>query len=205
MTGPEPTRFWNVPNTLSVGRLVLSFVVFALVAVGWYVAALVVFAVAAISDALDGYLARRLNQATAIGRQLDPLIDKVMVAGAFIYFATIEGTGVMPWMVTAIVVRELLIQGVRSLIEGRGEPFGANMAGKLKTTFQCLAIVAILLVLIVRPGRGWLYARDGLTWIAVILTIYSGLGYLALAWPRLRGASPPLRAGEVAVTGASRD
>jgi CDP-diacylglycerol--glycerol-3-phosphate 3-phosphatidyltransferase len=203
MAGPDSTRFWNVPNALSVGRLALSVVLFALIARGWYVAALVVFVVAAISDALDGYLARRLNQATDIGRQLDPLVDKVMVAGAFIYFATIEGTGVAPWMVTAIVVRELLIQGVRSLIEGRGEPFGANLAGKLKTTFQCLAIVAVLLALIARPSPGWLIARDVITWTSVILTIYSGVGYLALAWPMLRGASPPLRAGEVA--GGARD
>ena len=86
-----------------------------------------------------------------------------------------------------IVVRELVVQAVRSLIEGRGEPFGARWAGKLKTAVQCLSIVAILLALAFPPGRVGLFVRDALTWSAVGLTVYSGLGYLGLAWPVLRG------------------
>ena len=87
-------------------------------------------------------------------------------------------------MVTAIVVRELLIQGLRSLLEGQGQAFGAKMAGKLKTTFQCLSISAIL-ALPGRPSPGppWLVGRDVLTWSAVGLTLYSGLGYVAPAMP----------------------
>ncbi len=82
----------------------------------------------------DGYFARLLKQGTPIGRQLDPLVDKVIVSGCYIYLASIsEKTGVYPWMVTAIVVRELLIQGLRSLLEGQGTAFGAGLAGKLKT------------------------------------------------------------------------
>ena len=78
----------------------------------------------------------------------------MIVSGCYIYLATIPGTGVFPWMVTAIVVRELLIQGLRSLLEGQGQPFGAKMAGKLKTTVQCLSISAVLLVLSSRsPAR----------------------------------------------------
>ena len=106
-----------------------------------------VFVLAAVTDALDGYFARLLNQDTPLGRQLDPLIDKVIVAGCYIYLVTIPETGVWPWMVTAIVVRELLIQGLRSQLEGQGQPFGARTAGKLKTVVQCLSISAILLVL----------------------------------------------------------
>ena len=105
------------------------------------------FVAAAITDALDGYFARLLKQDTPIGRQLDPLIDKVIVSGCYIYLVTIPGTGVAPWMVTVIVVRELLIQGLRSHLEGKGQAFGARTAGKLKTLVQCLSIVAILLVL----------------------------------------------------------
>ena len=86
-------------------------------------------------------------------------------------------------MVTTIVVRELLIQGLRSHLEGQGEAFGAKMAGKLKTTVQCLSIIAILLCLATRPGPGWLLGRDVLTWLAVGLTIYSGLGYSAPPCP----------------------
>ena len=95
-------------------------------------------------------------------------------------------------MVTTIVVRELLIQGLRSLLEGRGEAFGARTAGKLKTLFQCLAISAILLCLASWPPQpALLVARDVLTWLAVALTFYSGLVYIAVALPMLRGDAPP--------------
>src|SRR5262249_39846294 len=143
-----PRRFWNVPNTLTVSRLVLAVWVFALIANEWYLWALWLFTIAAITDALDGYFARLLKQDTALGRQLDPLVDKVIVSGCYIYLATnYRETGVMPWMVTAIVVRELLIQGLRSHLEGRGQAFGARMAGKLKTVFQCLSICLVLFCL----------------------------------------------------------
>ncbi len=176
MAGPAAERFWNVPNTLTVGRLVLAVIVFVLISFDRFLAALAVFGLAALTDALDGYLARLLNQTTALGRQLDPLIDKVVVAGAYIYLLTVPGTGLQPWMVTTIVIRELLIQGLRSHLEGQGEAFGAKTAGKLKTTVQCLSIVAILLCLSIRPTRAGLLGRDLLTVLAVLLTIYSGLG-----------------------------
>jgi CDP-diacylglycerol--glycerol-3-phosphate 3-phosphatidyltransferase len=190
-SAPAPSAspaFWNVPNTLTVGRLGLSMVVFALIGLGSYFAALAVFGVAALTDALDGYLARRLNQETPLGRQLDPLVDKVIVAGAYIYLLSVPGTGVQPWMVTTIVIRELLIQGLRSHIEGQGQAFGAKTAGKVKTTVQCLSISAILagLWLGLRPGSAWLVGRDVLTWLAVVLTLYSGLGYVYAALPALR-------------------
>ena len=101
-------RFWNVPNTLTVSRLGLAVFVFTMISNGWYAGALALFVLAAATDALDGYFARLLGQDTPLGRQLDPLIDKVIVSGAYIYLAAIPGTGVHPWMVTAIVVRELV-------------------------------------------------------------------------------------------------
>jgi CDP-diacylglycerol--glycerol-3-phosphate 3-phosphatidyltransferase len=186
-SAPSKPRFWNVPNTLTVGRLALAVIVFALIALEQYTLALAAFVVAALSDALDGYFARLLKQDTPIGRQLDPLIDKVIVSGCYIYLAAIPGTGVYPWMVTAIVVRELLIQGLRSLLEGQGQPFGAKMAGKLKTLIQCFSISAVLLALaLAAPPSGLLWVRDILTWLAVALTIYSGASYLAGAMPALR-------------------
>jgi CDP-diacylglycerol---glycerol-3-phosphate 3-phosphatidyltransferase len=185
-----PRTFWNVPNTLTVSRLVLALFVFALIANEFYLWALVLFAIAAVTDALDGYFARLLKQDTALGRQLDPLVDKVIVAGCYIYLATIPETGVLPWMVTAIVVRELLIQGLRSHLEGRGQAFGAKMAGKLKTVIQCFSICMVLYCLTTLAPKElnliwWL--RDGLTWLAVILTIYSGLSYVWIALPNFRG------------------
>jgi CDP-diacylglycerol--glycerol-3-phosphate 3-phosphatidyltransferase len=186
-TAPAAPRFWNVPNTLTISRLLLAVVVVACIALERYAAALAVFIAAAISDALDGYFARLLKQDTPIGRQLDPLIDKVIVSACYIFLATIPGTGVLPWMVTAIVVRELLIQGLRSLLEGQGQPFGAKMAGKLKTTIQCCSISAVLLALTLdHPPAALLWIRDLLTWLAVALTIYSGVSYLRIAMPSLR-------------------
>ena len=186
-----PENFWNVPNALTLSRLALAVVVFACVAQAWYRTALAVFILAALTDALDGYFARLLDQGTAIGRQLDPLVDKVIVCGAFIYLLTIPETGLAPWMVTTIVVRELMIQGLRSHLEGGGQAFGAKTAGKLKTLTQCLSISAILVVLSLQPSPALRIARDVLTWSAVGLTIYSGLGYFALAIPKLKGGAPP--------------
>jgi CDP-diacylglycerol--glycerol-3-phosphate 3-phosphatidyltransferase len=190
MADPAVSTFWNVPNTLTVGRLVLSVFVFGLIGYGFYFSALALFGLAALSDALDGYLARKLNQETPLGRQLDPLVDKVIVSGSYIYLLTIKAeTGLAPWMVTAVVIRELLIQGLRSHLEGRGQAFGAKTAGKIKTVFQCLSISAILLVLWLNlpTGSPWLLARDVFTWIAVGMTLYSGLGYFASAMPSLKG------------------
>jgi CDP-diacylglycerol--glycerol-3-phosphate 3-phosphatidyltransferase len=193
VVAPAFPGFWNVPNTLTVGRLGLAVLVFILVDHELYVWALVVFVIAALTDALDGYFARLLNQDTPLGRQLDPLIDKVIVCGCYIYLCALGGTGVMPWMVTAIVVRELLIQGLRSHLEGQGQPFGARTTGKLKTVVQCCSISAVLLCLALGSNVGisvpqalvWL--RDGLTWLAVALTLYSGLVYVWIAFPKLRG------------------
>ncbi len=179
--------FWNVPNAITLSRLALAGFVFAGIAYGYFLAALVVFVAASLTDALDGFVARRLNQATAIGRQLDPLVDKVINCGTYIYLLTLPSTstGLYPWMVTTIVVRELLIQGLRSHLEGGGQAFGAKTAGKYKTFFQCVSISAILVVEWLQPvgtAHFRLAAiRDLTTWLAVGLTIYSGLGYFALA------------------------
>jgi CDP-diacylglycerol---glycerol-3-phosphate 3-phosphatidyltransferase len=190
MSAPPRPRFWNVPNSLTVARLGLAIVVFALIGAGAYAWALGLFIAAAVTDALDGYFARLLKQDTPIGRQLDPLIDKVIVSGSYIYLLTIPDTGVAPWMVTVIVVRELLIQGLRSHLEGQGQAFGARTAGKLKTLVQCLSVAAVLLVLSLGPQSppavSWV--RDGLTYLAVALTLYSGLSYAFVALPGLRAA-----------------
>ncbi len=189
MIAPAPRRFWNVPNTLTVSRLVLAILVFVLIEFQSFIWALAFFLIAAVTDALDGYFARLLKQDTALGRQLDPLIDKVIVSGCYIYLATIPGTGVMAWMVTAIVIRELLLQGLRSHLEGQGQPFGARMSGKIKTVVQCLSISAVLCCLGLEPPQApmLLWVRDGLTWLAVVLTLYSGFSYVWIAFPRLRG------------------
>lgn len=178
--------FWNAANVLTLSRLALAPLIFGLIAYGAYLAAVGVFAVAALTDWFDGQIARRLGINSAVGRQLDPLVDKVLVAGCYVYLLAIgPQTGLAPWMVTAILARELIVQAIRGLIEGRGEPFGAKMAGKLKATAQFLAIIAILLVLAGFSSRAWVVARDALIWASVVLTVVSGVQYLALAWPQI--------------------
>jgi CDP-diacylglycerol--glycerol-3-phosphate 3-phosphatidyltransferase len=188
-TTEAPTPgFWNVPNTLTVSRLGLAVLVFGSISFGWYPWALGLFIAAALTDALDGYFARLLNQGTPLGRQLDPLVDKVIVCGVYIYLCAIPGTGVWPGMVAVIVIREMLIQGLRSHLEAQGHNFGAKLAGKLKTLFQCLSISAVLLALsMTSPPDPLLLVRDILTWTAVILTLWSGLSYGWSALPKLRG------------------
>lgn len=181
-------RFWNIPNALSISRLALAAVAWGLIARSLFTAALVVFSIAAITDALDGFIARLLKQESDIGRQLDPLVDKILIIGTLVYLLTIPETGVAPWMVAAVTTRELAIQWVRSLLEGRGIAFGAKASGKLKTVFQCLAIVAVLFVSAIGvdrypPAR---IVRDALLWIAVLQTLYSGIVYAKLAAPRLK-------------------
>lgn len=188
---PETSRpvragFWTVPNLLTLSRLGLGLGVVALIEAGSPRAALAVFGAASLTDWLDGFAARRLGQTSAIGRQLDPLVDKLVVCAILIELLTVPRTGLAGWMVSVIVARELLVQAVRSLVEGRGEPFGAKMAGKLKTTFQMLAIAAVLAVMGTSASPGWSYARDGLIWCAVVLTIYSGAGYVVAAWPTIK-------------------
>ena len=181
----DPTTeppFWNLPNALTLSRPALGAVAWGLIAYEKYAAALGVFLVAALTDALDGWLARKLGQASAIGRALDPLVDKVLIIGTLAYLLPVHKSGVLPIMVAVISARELVIQWLRSLIEGKGEPFGANAAGKLKTIFQCIAVIASLVGLAfgIAGNRPFAIGRDIILWLATGLTVYSGVVYLSL-------------------------
>jgi CDP-diacylglycerol--glycerol-3-phosphate 3-phosphatidyltransferase len=189
MTRPEPP-FWNLANVLTLSRLALAPLIFALIVFKYPIAAVAVFLFAAVTDWLDGQAARRLGLNSAIGRQLDPLVDKVLVLGCYIYLlAAVPDSGLAPWMVVAILARELIVQSIRSLIEGRGEPFGAKLSGKLKTVTQFAAIIAVLVVQAYPATSSLRLARDILIWSSVLLTIGSGFHYLVLAWPALAGAA----------------
>ena len=101
-----------------------------------------------------------------------------------------------PWMVTVVVARELIINGLRSYLESLGAQFGADLLGKLKMGLQCAALIAIFVTLL-RPAGSWplawlcVWARDGLVWAMVLATILSGLQYLWKAAVLLKGASTP--------------
>jgi len=146
--GPPQERFWNLPNTITVLRTCALPVLLLLPlfadpagsrAVAW------VFIVAATTDLLDGWLARRGKQVTSIGKLLDPLADKLLASTALIVLLAM---GRIPlwatWMVVVIVGRELAVTGLRGLASARGHVMAASWLGKLKTLSQNIAIGALL-------------------------------------------------------------
>ncbi|MEM9185398.1 MAG: CDP-diacylglycerol--glycerol-3-phosphate 3-phosphatidyltransferase [Planctomycetota bacterium] len=173
---------WNVPNRLSAARLLLAVACFVALSLEAYAAGLTLFVLAAITDWLDGYWARRFNQITQLGRILDPFADKLLVCGTFIYLAAIPASGVAPWMAVVVMARELLVTALRSFVEQAGGDFSAKWAGKGKMVFQCAAILGALVVLMRgEPDGALARANQVVLWAAVALTVYSGWGYASAA------------------------
>jgi CDP-diacylglycerol--glycerol-3-phosphate 3-phosphatidyltransferase len=188
-TNAKPNLF-NVPNQLTVSRLVLSIVLFVLIALQMYLVSLIVFVVAASTDWLDGYYARKYGQVTALGRILDPFVDKIIICGTFIFLAAVPSSEIAPWMAVVIVGRELLVTALRSYLEGEGADFSAAMSGKLKMVLQCLAAGASLYALSQPERPQWLhYTLVVSVWSAVALTVYSGMAYVQRAITIMRGTS----------------
>src|SRR5215831_1982217 len=141
---PERPPVFNLPNQLTAARFVLAIVLFVLIELDQWVWCIIVFAVAAFTDWLDGYLARKQGLVSTLGRNLDPLVDKVLVCGAFIFLLPKgAAAGLAAWMVTVVVGRELIITGLRSFLENRGATFGADWLGKAKMVLQCATLFAI--------------------------------------------------------------
>ncbi|MFO0928776.1 MAG: CDP-diacylglycerol--glycerol-3-phosphate 3-phosphatidyltransferase [Gemmataceae bacterium] len=177
----RPSVF-NLPNQLTASRLLLSVLLFALIALEHWLGCLVVFALAALTDWLDGYIARRQGLSTSLGRVFDPLVDKVLICGAFIFLlpdgSRPDAGWLTPWMVVVVVAREFLITGLRGYLEAVGVRFGADWLGKLKMGLQCAALVAIFASLYYADSPLFAWTRDGLIWAMLATTILSGLQYL---------------------------
>jgi CDP-diacylglycerol--glycerol-3-phosphate 3-phosphatidyltransferase len=183
----SPPVLNNLPNQLTAARLVLAVALFVFIAVGMWLWCLVVFAAAAVTDWLDGYLARKQGLTSAFGRNFDPLVDKVLVCGAYIFLLPygLAEAWLLPWMVTVIVARELVITGLRSFLENQGATFGADWLGKLKMGLQCAALFGIFAFLQLQHSGAaeavvGLVAtvRDGLVYSMLAATALSGLQYL---------------------------
>jgi CDP-diacylglycerol--glycerol-3-phosphate 3-phosphatidyltransferase len=199
----RPTVF-NVPNYLTALRLVLAVFVFALIGLAQsykegtvdaihrelYGAATVVFLIAAATDWIDGYWARKYGQITQVGRIFDPFVDKVIVCGTFIYLVASPGSQVTGWMAVTIVCRELLVTALRGQVEEQGMDFSANWAGKIKMVVQCAAAALSLAVLSYYPVNGApaavTWTLIALLWFTVAITVYSGAGYVVAAARMLR-------------------
>lgn len=161
--------FSTLPNTLSVLRIALSPVFYALFTSGdplqqqW---SLAVFLVAALTDWYDGVLARRHNTVTTMGKFLDPLADKVLTSAAFIAFAT---TGMVAWwMVLVIVIRDIAITFLRSLAEARGAHITTSKSAQTKTFIQ-MAVLYYLLLAVVGRDVAWLRGAIGVDAFAALL------------------------------------
>lgn len=169
----------NVPNALSFTRLVLAIGVGILIEYGYFTAAWITFVIAASTDFVDGYWARRFDQITKLGRILDPFVDKIIITAAMVALVGVPTSGVAAWMVTVIIGRELLVTSLRGMVEGSGGDFSARWLGKWKMLFQCVAVVACLILADLVAPPAWLFwfARVSL-WAAVLMTIASGVDYV---------------------------
>ncbi len=180
LTSPSSSNI-NVPNALSVARLGLAIVVCILIEWHFFLPAVICFLVAASTDWIDGWWARRFQQVTKLGRILDPFVDKIIISGAMIALCAIPNSGIAPWMATLVVGRELLVTSLRGLVEGQGGDFSAKPLGKWKMVAQCAAIVSVLIELQYAVGPNWLHWTSvGLVWLAILLTVLSGMEYVML-------------------------
>lgn len=183
----------NLPNAITLSRLILT--ALFVIAVGFpgtvgYAIALITFSVAAATDWLDGYLARKLGLVTPLGKLLDPLADKILVCAAFVFFSAKEFCPV--WATALIIAREFLVTGLRQIAVEAGQVLAADRLGKWKTTFQLTFCITGLVWLtfnsaqnagqvggwlrdLARP-EGWLLPAS--LWIAVALTLISGANYV---------------------------
>lgn len=194
---PDNVRraMFNIPNSFTAARLLLSLVLFYFIVTGWFITALVFFIIAAGTDWFDGYYARKYDQVTTLGRILDPFADKVIICGTFILLSAIPAMidtglwGLQAWMVVIIVGRELLVTTLRSFIEQQGGDFSAKMSGKLKMVLQCVAAGVCLFYLSYENADAptWcLRLMAASIWGTILLTVYSGGVYVAAAARLLR-------------------
>jgi len=190
----------NLPNFLTLLRILLAPVFMALFVIEnvWTrLAALVIFIIASLTDMYDGYYARKYGIATSFGKFMDPLADKILTSIAFISFATLNY--VEAWMVLAIVIREFLITGLRSLAAYKGVLITPTRMAKVKTFLQMTAIAVILLFINLKTflpplGQDWAMFDSPVTlqvfyWLmvaTVVVTVGTGIDYVIRSFYLLR-------------------
>lgn len=174
----------NLPNKLTTARVVMIPLFLLALYQGQWLAALVLFALASVTDALDGHIARSRGLVTDFGKFMDPLADKLLVTAALLAF--VELLDVPAWAVFLIIARELAITGLRTLAAGKGVVLAADKWGKIKTVTQmvwiCYGLVMGFCVEnhLVRGGAGWgMYVvfQAGLV-LVLCTTLLSGWNYL---------------------------
>ena len=167
----------NLPNKITLFRacMIPFFVIFLLVDTipGHTYLAAAVFIVASLSDALDGYLARKYHLVTNFGKFMDPMADKLLVCAALICFV---GLGLIPaWIIIVIISREFIISGFRLIASDNGVVIAASYWGKFKTTAQMIMCVLLILHL---EFAFWRVLEQIFIWLSLILTVVSLLDYM---------------------------
>lgn len=163
----------NIANKVTTVRMLMVpvFVVLYLVFGKAYNVAAIIYALAALTDALDGHLARSRNLVTTFGKFMDPLVDKILTMAGFVLL--VEANVVSSWAVILIIARELIITGLRTLAASNNITIAASKGGKLKTLSQCIATFLLLL-----NNESLNSIGMYIFYLAVILTVYSGIDYL---------------------------
>ncbi|KHE92766.1 MAG: CDP-diacylglycerol/glycerol-3-phosphate3- phosphatidyltransferase [Candidatus Scalindua brodae] len=183
------SAIFNIPNRITLSRLFLAVVFFVFLTYRYFNVAFIIFLVAAATDWLDGYLARKWELSTDLGRLVDPFVDKVIICGAFIIFVHLANEIIAPWMVITIVAREFLVSSIRGFSESKGVKFASNIWGKTKMFIQSWTICAILLYYAHFENISWAeYMVSAFLWITIITTIGSGITYVYSAKKTLLAA-----------------
>ena len=164
----------NLPNKLTIIRVIAVPFFVALYMLGYNIAAFVLFIAASFTDMLDGTIARKYNLVTNFGKIMDPLADKILVYSAFCLMVA-DGT-VQGWMLIVILAREFTIAGMRTVAASDGIVIAAGMSGKIKTVLQMIAVP--LLILGDFPHEYVPYAANVFLWASLIMTVYSGIEYI---------------------------
>ena len=161
----------NLPNKLTMFRIILVPVTMALMVLGQPIWAGVVFAVASITDFFDGYIARKYNLVTSFGKIMDPLADKILVFGALLCF--IQNGTINVWPVAIIIARELFVTCMRVVAVDKGKVIAASWWGKIKTNVQIFAVLFAIFFEKMFPS-----ACTIALWIAAVFTLASWIAYI---------------------------
>jgi CDP-diacylglycerol--glycerol-3-phosphate 3-phosphatidyltransferase len=170
--------FRTIPNQITLSRILFVPLLMFLILYESDVTrilAMVLFFLAAVSDAVDGYIARSLNQTSLFGKFADPIADKLLIAGALLAFLHLGEMS--PWAVLLIVAREFLVTGLRILAISEGEVIGARFLGKAKTISHVALVLAILIDRSFAMGSAWGVVKSTTLGLALALSVVSGVEY----------------------------
>ncbi len=178
-------------NIITLVRILLIpiFMFFALADfTGSILIALLIFIIASVTDGVDGYIARKYNQISTLGKFLDPLADKLLVTAAILIFVADGTMGSVPAMI--ILAREFVVTSLRIVAMGEGVVIAARMSGKIKTVMQIIGIVVLLTPIgSIETGLLGISTGDIIVWLMVAITVISGIEYF-------KGTGKLLRADE---------